>query len=152
MKTNKTARLDLSGKEMQDFGYKVVDAVVAHFETQDQKLPVANATRKEMDQLFSEEVPENSMPANDVLKFVLENVMTQSNVMTHPKSYAFVPGPSNFISVMSDTLATGFNIFAGGWVGSAAAAGIEIITLNWLLKLFNFPVKKGGGIFTSGGS
>jgi len=152
LKTNKTARLDLSGKEMQDFGYKVVDAVVAHFETQDQKLPVANATRKEMDQLFSEEVPENSMPANDVLKFVLENVMTQSNVMTHPKSYAFVPGPSNFISVMSDTLATGFNIFAGGWVGSAAAAGIEIITLNWLLKLFNFPVKKGGGIFTSGGS
>ena len=137
---------------MQDFGYKVVDAVVAHFETQDQKLPVANATRKQMDQLFSEEVPENPMPANDVLKFVLENVMTQSNVMTHPKSYAFVPGPSNYISVMSDTLATGFNIFAGGWVGSAGAAGIEITTLNWMLKLFNFPVKKGGGIFTSGGS
>ena len=95
---------------MQDFGYKVVDAIVDHFETQDQKLPVATATRKEIDALFCEEAPENPMAADDVLKFVLENVMPNSNVITHPKAYAFVPGPSNYISVMSDTLATGFNI------------------------------------------
>lgn len=138
---------------MQDFGYKVVDAIIEHFENQDDKLPVANtANRMEIDSLFSEEAPENPMPANDVLSFVLKNVMTHSNIMTHPKTYAFVPGPSNYISVMSDALATGFNIFAGGWIGSSAAAGIEISTLNWLLKLFGFPVKKGGGIFTSGGS
>ena len=142
----------LSKEAMKDFGYKVVDAVIEHFEKQDQKLPVSNASRVEMDKLFSKEAPEDSMPATEVLNFVLDHVMTQSNIMTHPKTYAFVPGPSNYISVMSDTLATGFNIFAGGWVGSAGAAGLEISTLNWMLKLFNFPVKKGGGIFTSGGS
>jgi aromatic-L-amino-acid decarboxylase len=152
LKSNKNQGLRLSKEAMKDFGYKVVDAVIEHFETQDKKLPVSNATRVEMDKLFSEEAPENPMPATEVLSFVLENVMTQSNIMTHPKTYAFVPGPSNYISVMSDTLATGFNIFAGGWVGSAGAAGLEISTLNWMLKLFNFPVKKGGGIFTSGGS
>lgn len=152
MKTDKTSRLALSKKEMQDFGYKVVDAIVDHFESQDQKLPVSTASRKEIDALFMEEAPEKAMAPDDVLRFVLENVMTNSNIMTHPKSYAFVPGPSNYISVMSDALATGFNVFAGGWVGSPAAAGIEINTLNWMLKLFNFPVKKGGGIFTSGGS
>lgn len=152
VKLDKIARLELSKEEMQDFGYKVVDAVIEHFETQNDKYPVAIASRMEMDNLFSEDVPQNAMPANEVLKFVLENVMTQSNVMSHPKSYAFVPGPSNYISVMSDTLATGFNIFSGGWVVSPAAAELEIITLNWLLQLFNFPVKKGGGIFTSGGS
>jgi glutamate/tyrosine decarboxylase-like PLP-dependent enzyme len=152
LKSNKNQGLRLSKEAMKDFGYKVVDAVIEHFETQDKKLPVSNASRVEMDKLFSEEAPEDPMPATDVLNFVLENVMTQSNIMTHPKSYAFVPSPSNYISVMSDTLATGFNVFAGGWVGSAGAAGLEISTLNWMLKLFNFPVKKGGGIFTSGGS
>lgn len=153
LKSHHTSPLNLSKKEMQDFGYKVVDAIVEHFENQDDKLPVANtANRKEIDSLFSEEAPENPTPANEVLQFVLNNVMPHSNIMTHPKTYAFVPGPSNYISVMSDTLATGFNIFAGGWIGSSAAAGIEISTLNWLLKLFGFPVKKGGGIFTSGGS
>lgn len=139
-------------KEMKDFGYKVVDAVVDHFETQQDKLPVASGSRAEMEKLFSEDVPEESTPATEVLDFVLKNVMPQSNIMSHPQSYSFVPGPSNYISVMSDTLATGFNIFSGGWVGSPAAATIEIITTNWLLKIFNFPVKKGGGIFTSGGS
>ncbi len=153
LKTSSKSPLDLSKKEMQDFGYKVVDAIVEHFVTQNTKLPVANtAKRKDMDTIFSEEAPENPMPANDVLKFVLDNVMPYSNIMTHPKTFAFVPGPSNYISVMSDVLATGFNIFAGGWIGSSAAAAIEISTLNWLLKLFGFPVKKGGGIFTSGGS
>lgn len=152
MNSKKNQALRLSKEAMQDFGYKVVDAVIEHFEKQDERLPVTNASREEMDKLFSEDAPENPMPATEVLNFVLENVMTQSNVSTHRKTYAFVPGPSNYISVMSDTLATGFNIFAGGWVGSAGAAGLEISTLNWMLKLFNFPVKKGGGIFTSGGS
>jgi glutamate/tyrosine decarboxylase-like PLP-dependent enzyme len=152
LNSKKNQALRLSKEAMQDFGYKVVDAVIEHFEKQDERLPVTNASREEMDKLFSEDAPENPMPATEVLNFVLENVMTQSNVSTHRKTYAFVPGPSNYISVMSDTLATGFNIFAGGWVGSAGAAGLEISTLNWMLKLFNFPVKKGGGIFTSGGS
>ena len=152
MNSKKNQALRLSKEAMQDFGYKVVDAVIEHFEKQDERLPVTNASREQMDKLFSEDAPENPMPATEVLNFVLENVMTQSNVSTHRKTYAFVPGPSNYISVMSDTLATGFNIFAGGWVGSAGAAGLEISTLNWMLKLFNFPVKKGGGIFTSGGS
>jgi aromatic-L-amino-acid/L-tryptophan decarboxylase len=53
---------------------------------------------------------------------------------------------------LADTLATGFNIFSGGWIVSPAAAELEIVTMNWLLKMFNFPVAKGGGIFTSGGS
>jgi glutamate/tyrosine decarboxylase-like PLP-dependent enzyme len=43
-------------------------------------------------------------------------------------------------------------VFSGGWVGSAAAAELEIVTINWLLKMFRFPTKLGGGIFTSGGS
>jgi len=64
----------------------------------------------------------------------------------------FVPGPSNYISAMADSLASGFNIFSGGWAASPAAAELEIVTMHWLLKMYGFPVKNGGGIFTSGGS
>ncbi|NCT18867.1 MAG: decarboxylase [Flavobacteriaceae bacterium CG_4_8_14_3_um_filter_34_10] len=137
---------------MQDYGYQVVDAIVAHFDTQNEKFPVATASRSEMDILFQQDAPEHPSNATEVLHFVLENVMTKSNIVTHPRSYSFVPGPSNYISAMSDTLATGFNIFSGGWAASPAAAELEIVTMNWLLKLFGLPIKKGGGIFTSGGS
>ncbi|MCW9036720.1 aminotransferase class V-fold PLP-dependent enzyme [Altibacter sp.] len=146
------ATLEISKEAMTRYGYKVVDAIVAHFDTQNSKLPVASATREEMDRLFSEAAPERGMDPDNVLQFVLDEVMTKSNVVSHPRSYSFVPGPSNYISAMADSLASGFNIFSGGWAASPAAAELEIVTMNWLLKLFGFPVKRGGGIFTSGGS
>jgi glutamate/tyrosine decarboxylase-like PLP-dependent enzyme len=148
----KKARLELSEEEMKAYGYATVDAIVAHYVTQNNKLPVAQGSREEMDSIFLEEAPEEAAPPEKVLNFVLENVMANSTLLSHPKSFSFVPGPSNYVSVMADALATGFNIFFGGWATSPAAAELEIITIQWLLKIFGFPPKKGGGIFTSGGS
>ncbi len=152
MKPNKKATLEMESDAMRSYGYRVVDAIVEHTATQHEKLPVALASREEMDSMFLEEAPEKGSDAQQVLDFVLEKVMTQSTIVTHPKSFSFVPGPSNYVSAMADTLATGFNIFSGGWAASPAAAELEIVTINWLLKIFGFPSKKGGGIFTSGGS
>jgi glutamate/tyrosine decarboxylase-like PLP-dependent enzyme len=150
MKSNYT--LSLSKEEMLEYGYKVVDSIVDHFDSQSSKKPVSKATRLEMDSLFLENAPEHATDPHKVLDFVVEKVLKESNIISHPKSYSFVPGPSNYISALADTLATGFNIFSGGWAASPAAAELEIVTINWLLKLFKFPTKQGGGIFTSGGS
>lgn len=152
MQLDSLAKLELDEAAMRRYGYEVVDAIVAHFATQHQKLPVAPGNRQDMDSLFWEAAPEAPTDPHEVLRFVLDHVMTNSNIVSHPRSYAFVPGPSNYISAMSDTLTAGFNIFAGGWAASPAAAELEIVTMNWLLKLFQLPVKTGGGIFTSGGS
>ncbi len=145
-------KLTLSKAEMKDYGYKVIDAIVEHFDTQNAKSPVAIASREEMDAIFLETAPEQGTDATKILDFVIDKVLKESNIVSHPKSYSFVPGPSNYISAMADTLATGFNVFSGGWAASPAASELEIVTINWLLKLFKFPTKKGGGIFTSGGS
>ncbi|QNM86453.1 aminotransferase class V-fold PLP-dependent enzyme [Polaribacter pectinis] len=146
------SHFDLSVKEMKDYGYKIVDIIVSHFSDIEKKKPVMKASREEMDVVFLQEAPENGTSADEVLNFVMKNVIPNSALSSHPKSFSFVPGPSNFISTMADSLATGFNIFSGGWIISPAAAELEIVTINWLLKMFNFPVRKGGGIFTSGGS
>ncbi|WP_425658489.1 pyridoxal phosphate-dependent decarboxylase family protein [Tenacibaculum ascidiaceicola] len=147
-----SAHFDLSKEEMKSYGYKIVDIIAEHWATLEQKKPVASASRKEMDSIFLQEAPNEGMSAEKVLDFVMDNVIPNSTVISHPKAYSFVPGPSNFISTMADSLATGFNIFSGGWMVSPAAAELEIVTMNWLLKMYNFPVEKGGGIFTSGGS
>jgi glutamate/tyrosine decarboxylase-like PLP-dependent enzyme len=150
MKSNPT--LTLSKEEMKSYGYKIIDTIIEHFETQNTKSPVYQSTRAEMDALFLEEAPEHGEKIDDVLDFVVTTVLKKTDILSHPKQYSFVPGPSNYISVMADTLATGFNIFSGGWANAPAAAELEIVTINWLLKLFKLPTKKGGGIFTSGGS
>ncbi len=145
-------KLQLSKEDMKSFGYQVIDAIVEHFASEHDKMPVTQASREEMDSLFNMGIPDEPTHFQEVLNRVINEVLPNSNIVSHPKSFSFVPGPSNYVSVMADTLATGFNVFSGGWAASPAAAELEIVTMNWLLKLFKFPTRKGGGIFTSGGS
>ncbi|WP_405329942.1 pyridoxal phosphate-dependent decarboxylase family protein [Leeuwenhoekiella sp. LLG6367-2.1] len=152
MKAKPEARLELTEAEMRDYGYKVIDSIIAHHLNQEDKKPVSLASRKEMDSLLEEDIPEHATAVDSVLETVMEKVMPYTNLLSHPKFFSFVPGPSNYVSAIADTLATGFNVFSGGWVASPAAAELEILTVNWLLNLYGFPQKKGGGIFTSGGS
>ncbi|WP_378181921.1 pyridoxal phosphate-dependent decarboxylase family protein [Aquimarina sp. SS2-1] len=151
-KKNLNPTLSLSKNEMKQYGYTIINHIVEHFDTQDTKKPVAIATREEMDNLLAEEIPHYPTNADEVLDFVMKHVIPQSTIVSHPKSFSFVPGPSNYISAMADTIATGFNIFSGGWAASPGAAELEILTMNWLLEIFGFGTKEGGGIFTSGGS
>ena len=114
MNIQNKATLELSKDEMKTYGYEVVDAIVEHFATQNGKLPVVSGSREEMEALFLEDAPEKASDPRKVLNFVLDEVMTKSNIVSHPKSYSFVPGPSNYISAMADSLTAGFNIFSGG--------------------------------------
>ncbi len=142
----------LSKEEMKTYGYKIVDILADHFDTLCDKTVVTQGNRKEMDALLDDQLPYEPSPADKVLNHVTRDILPYTNQVSHPKFYSFVPGPSNFISAMSDSLATGFNVFSGAWTNSPTASKVEIITLHWLLQMFGFPIKKGGGIFTSGGS
>ena len=148
--TNPT--LDLSPEEMRSLGYRAVDLLVEHFTTLPEQRPTAIASREEMDELLMEPAPEHGRDAGHVLAQVSEQVFPNCDRITHPRFFAFCPSPSNFVSTIGDFLATGFNVFAGGWITSPAAAEIEIVTINWLLDLFGLPLKEGGGLYTSGGS
>merc|ERR1712108_83490 len=116
MKAKPEARLELTEAEMRDYGYKVIDSIIAHHLNQEDKKPVSLATRKEMDSLLGEDIPEHATAVDSVLETVMEKVMPYTNLLSHPKFFSFVPGPSNYVSAIADTLATGFNVFSGGWV------------------------------------
>ena len=145
-------RLELSKEEMRNYGYRVIDHLVDHFDSQENKKPVCLASRAQMEELLNSEIPLESSIPEDVLNHVVNDIMGNCGVISHPKAYAFVPGPSNFIGGLADALASGFNVFSGSWMGAPAAAQTEIILINWLLEMFGFPIKNGGGLFTSGGS
>ncbi len=144
--------LTLPKEEMREFAYKIVDILVEHHDNLKNQKVNCLADRAFMEAKLQEDVPLEATDANKVLEHVMENVFQHIDLPTHPKFYSFVPSPSNFVSTMADTLATGFNVFSGAWFASPAAAQLEIITINWLLEMFHFPSEKGGGIFTSGGS
>ena len=149
---NQPNPFEFSRDEMKKLGYRVVDMIVDHFETLDQKNPVARASREEMDWLLQEPIPESPTPIQEVLDHVEKNIVGNSAHLDHPKFYSFVPSPNNIVSTFADALATGFNLFSGAWVSSPGAAELELLTTNWLLQMFGFPIVEGGGLFVSGGS
>ena len=62
----------------------------------------------------------------------------------HPRFFAFVPSPSNFVSVLAETLASGYNVFAGTWLEGSGAAEVELVTIDWLRRIIGLPETAGG--------
>ena len=147
----KRRELSLDAEEMRELGYRAVDLLVEHFTSLPGK-PVTRRSRREaMEELFREPLPEAGAPPLEVLERVRREVFEHIMHLDHPRFFAFVPSPNNFVSVVADALAAGFNVFAGTWLEASAPAQVELVTLDWLRDLFGLP-ETAGGLFTSGGS
>jgi aromatic-L-amino-acid decarboxylase len=69
----------------------------------------------------------------------------------HPRFFAYVPIPSNYVGMLADTLVSGFGVFAGTWQAASGAAPAELATLRWLRERFGLP-ETAGGLVVDGGS
>src|SRR6266478_3179552 len=114
--------LSLSRDEMREFGYRVVDLLVEHFANLRNERVGAKADPAKMILLFDKEPPEIGRDPNELLAQLERDVFPNNLHVDHPRFFAFVPGPNNFVSTMADALAAGFNIFNGTWFGGSAAA------------------------------
>src|SRR5436853_2994221 len=99
------SRIELSPEEMRQFGYRVVDVLVEHFAN----LPAGSVGAKgdpaKLLPLFDADPPEKGSDPNKLLEQLAKNVFSNNVHVDHPRFFAFVPGPNNFVSTMSDALA-----------------------------------------------
>src|SRR5262245_16957728 len=151
MNNPKLPKLQLTRDEMRELGYRVVDQIVEHFEGLSDK-PVMRVTpRVELEARLREPLPEEPTPVDSLLEQLRRDVWSNIGNVQHPRFFAFIPSPSNFVSVMADALASGFNPFAGNWLEGSGTSQIELITIDWLRGMCGFP-ETTGGLFVSGGS
>jgi glutamate/tyrosine decarboxylase-like PLP-dependent enzyme len=132
-------------------GYRVIDMLVDHFYELPQKPVTRKAGRSELEGLLREPLPEGGMHYQGLLDQVKQDVLDNIMHLDHPRFFAFVPGPSNFVGVMADALASGFNVYAGTWLEGSGPAEIELVTVDWLRAACDLP-ERAGGLFVSGGS
>jgi glutamate/tyrosine decarboxylase-like PLP-dependent enzyme len=149
---NPNPRLSLSREEMRRFGYEVIDLLVDHFSQLSEqpvgaKLPAPDATFF----LQAEGPPEQAGDPSELLTHLKREVFPNNLHLDHPRFFAFVPSPGNFVSTMADALASGFNVFAGTWLSGSAAASMELLVIEWLRRFCGLP-ETAGGLLTSGGS
>jgi aromatic-L-amino-acid/L-tryptophan decarboxylase len=150
-KTSANARLELTPEEMRALGYRVVDMLVEHFAQIREKQVTRKASREAMEERLREPAPQQGTDVGEVLAQLEQDVLSNIMHLDHPRFFAFVPSPSNFVSVMGDALAVGFNVFASTWLESSGPTEIELVTVDWLRQLCGLP-DTAGGLFVSGGS
>src|SRR5215510_3283242 len=149
MKTNR--ELKLSPEEMRGLGYRIVDHIVEHLETLANRPVMRVSPRIDLEARLREPLPEEPTPVESLLDQLQRDVWPNIGNVQHPRFFAFIPSPSNFISVMADALAAGFNPFAGNWLEGSGPAQIELVTIDWLREMCGLP-ETAGGLFVSGGS
>lgn len=145
------SRLELSTDEMRKFGYRVVDLLADHFANMRDGPVGAKADPIAIRPLLSGLPSEKPCDPHELLSRLERDVFPNNLHVDHPRFFAFVPGPNNFMSTMADTLASGFNVFNGTWFGGSAAAAVELEVIDWFCGFCALP-KEAGGLFVSGGS
>jgi glutamate/tyrosine decarboxylase-like PLP-dependent enzyme len=143
--------LSLSCDEMRALGYRVVDIVVDHFAQLPEKPVTRKADRATLEARLREPLPEQGTSTQEILDQLERDVFGNIMHVDHPRFFAFVPGPSNYVGAMADALASGFNVFAGTWLEASGPAQIELVTIDWLRQACGLP-DSAGGLFVSGGS
>jgi aromatic-L-amino-acid/L-tryptophan decarboxylase len=145
------SRIALPLEEMRRFGYRVVDLIADHFANMQDGPVGAKADPARILSLFSGEPSENGRDPHELLAQLEQEVFPNNLHVDHPRFFAFVPGPNNFMSTMADALAAGFNVFNGTWLGGSAAAALELGVIRWCCRICELP-QSAGGLFVSGGS
>jgi glutamate/tyrosine decarboxylase-like PLP-dependent enzyme len=148
---NVDALLELSQEKARELGHAIVEHLV-EYQARVASLPVVKVeSAAALRAAIWENLPERGNDPLAVLERIQKTVLSSTNHETHPRFFAFVPGPSNLVSAYADFLRTGYNIFAGSWLEGSGPAMVELVTLDWIRKLAGYP-ETAGGIFLSGGS
>ena len=143
-------RLALSADEMRALGYRVVDLLVEHFDTLEARPVPHRSVRAELEARLREPVPEHGTTPEAALAQLERDVFPYISHVDHPRFFAFIPSPSNYVSVMAEALAVGLNVFAGTWIESSGPAVVELVTVDWLRQLCGMP-EGAGGLFEKRG-
>ncbi len=142
---------ELSPAEMRALGYRVVDMLAGHFA----RLPAQRVGTKGDPSVLRPQFlvapPRQPVPIDEIFATLQQDILPNTMNVGHPRFLAFVPVPSNFVSVMADTLATGFNVFNGSWLAGSGPAAVELAVIDWLRESCGLPCSA-GGLFVSGGS
>jgi aromatic-L-amino-acid decarboxylase len=138
---------DLDAETVRRLGYRAADLVAEHIA---ELLPgpvfgkVGDAAA-----VFEEALPEEGLPAEEVLAAVRERILSHPFGNSHPRFFAFINATADPLGVVGDYLAAAMN--SNCWGGDHAAIHVEARVIRWIAEILGLPTGA-EGILTSGGS
>jgi aromatic-L-amino-acid/L-tryptophan decarboxylase len=144
-------KLELSQDEMRALGYRIVDLITDYFAGLGEERVGTKGDPAVLRPALLQPPPAQSISPDEIFATLHRDVFPNMMNVGHPRFFAFVPVPSNFVSVMADALSSGFNVFSGSWLGGSGSVALELAVIDWLRQWCGLP-EGAGGLFVSGGS
>jgi aromatic-L-amino-acid/L-tryptophan decarboxylase len=104
--------------------------LVEHFATLSDRKVGAKAAPSDIFSKLSEPPAENGTPYKLLFDQLQRDIFPNPPHVNHPWFFAFVPGPGNYVGVMAEALAAGYNAFVGTSLGGSAAAAVGDCTIG----------------------
>jgi aromatic-L-amino-acid/L-tryptophan decarboxylase len=142
--------LSLPPDEMRRLGYRVVDRIVDHLAELRDLPPIRTGDAAQLRATLGGPPPEAPGDPDATLDALFEQVLPFMQHPDHPRFFARIGSPSNFMSVLGDLAASGYNVFTGSWTGSAGPSTVELVVLDWLRSLCGMPEGTEGVLVTGG--
>src|SRR3954447_25749941 len=142
--------LSLPPEEMRRLGYRVVDRIVAHLGELEELPPIRVGDAGELRAALGGPPPETPGDPDAALDALFEHVLPFVQLPDHRRFFARIGSPSNYVSVLADLAASGYNVFTGSWTGGSGPATVELVVLDWLRALCGMPEGTEGVLVTGG--
>jgi aromatic-L-amino-acid/L-tryptophan decarboxylase len=143
--------LELPPEEMRRLGYRVIDAIVERSTSLRSRPTGAVGDVSELRALLGGPPPEGPGDPEAALQRLFDDVLPWTASHDHPRFFARVGSPSNYVSALADAVAAGFNLIGTSWVASSGPSTVELTVMDWLREWCGMPVGS-EGLLTSGGS
>lgn len=149
--TGARRQLQLADRDMEELAERLRKFMVDWHQGVRQASVGKMGTRADLEPRLAADFPALGRPIDEVWRKVVDVCLAYTFRLDHPRFFAFVPGPNNFVSVVADAIASTCNIFAGSWIGGSGPSQLEANTIRWLCNACGLP-EGAGGHFLSGGS
>ncbi len=136
-------------EKLRELGHQVFDDVIEYLKTvRDRPVwqPLPEASRK----LFTESLPTDPSPREQVYEQVRDHVLPYPTGNIHPRFWSWVGGTGTPTQLVADLVISAMN--AGGLgFDEVASTHVELQLLNWLKSMLGYP-QDASGLLVSGGS
>jgi aromatic-L-amino-acid decarboxylase len=143
--------LELPPEEMRRLGYRVIDRIVDHWSSLDAQPTVAVGEAAALREALGGPPPDAPGDPGAALDRLFDEVLPWTATNIHPRWFARISSPSNYVSTLADTVASGFNLLGTSWIASSGPSTVELTVLDWLRGWCGMPAGT-EGVLTSGGS
>lgn len=152
MEENRNASVEISKEEFRKIGYKLIDDISDFINTIDKKPVTTGESPRQIQSILGiSSLPENGVPAAELISKTTDLLFNHSLFNGHPKFLGYITSSAAPIGALADLLAASVNPNVGAHILSPMATEIEKQTVQWLAEFIGVSPNY-GGILVSGGN